>query len=399
MRKKAFDVYIETRSEEPVHIEYSNDTPREPVNLSFLVWIFAFLFVGAVLFLGYSLFEPSVDVLLYPKTEKFQYDKEIKTQLELANLDSENGIIPLYELEDVQEYTAEFPAVETDLAEKAEGILRVFNDADEPVALATSTQFMAGDGKIFKIVERISIPANGGSTDVMAVAAKPGSDYNISPTTFSVPKLKSTPLYTKIYAKSPEKMDGGKEGKGLKAMPEDVERAHNVMIQDALSSSEKALMAKGEGYYLFKDSIEQEIVSTSTEVSINPLNKVFTYKLVLQSKISACKTEDIQTVAFESLKSNISAGKQMIENGFNYYIVSGKDGVINISAFAPSYYVLDETVKNDIIGLDIPTAKDVIETVYPGEINALEIKIFPRIKKELPQNTENITLKIMGVDE
>lgn len=417
MRKKAFDVFVDNPIErrEPIKVdfEYERESKKSPHQEKSFSWLLSLIFTGLLLLLGYFLWDIKAEVLITPELEKFQYEGEVRVYKDQVEPDWNNWIIPLAVLENTTEYSNDFPAVETDLSESASGKLTIYNDSNAPVSLATGTQFVSGDGKIFKIVSRASVPAAqkdggklvSGTSEVLAVSAQAGPDFNIDPATFSVPKLKSTPLYQKIYAKSFEKMQGGKTGKGLKAMPDDIERAHSYMGKDSFNKSKEELAKKFEAYYIFDSSLKQEIVSTSSQVSDNPFEKTFNYKMQVKTTAWAVKKKDLQDFALKSLEAQKPADKTLFNKDFNYYVLahrldaSNNQVLVRVSSFTSAYFNLNQDpLRQEIAGKSWDVAEDIVKTFYPGKIKEMELKMLLPIKKELPQDMQNISIRLIGVE-
>jgi hypothetical protein len=104
------------------------------------------------------------------------------------------------------------------VADKASGQITVYNSFEShPQKLIAQTRFEAPDGKIYRIIEPLTIPGytkDGdqivpGSVDVTVYADKAGEDYNIGLIDFTIPGFKNSDRYDKIYARSKTLMTGG----------------------------------------------------------------------------------------------------------------------------------------------------------------------------------------------
>lgn len=109
-----------------------------------------------------------------------------------------------------------------DVSIRTTGTLFIYNEYSEsPQRLIKNTRFETPEGLIFRIQESVEVPgytkeASGSiapglvTAEVFAEAA--GEEYNVSPTRFTIPGLKGTDQYTKMYAESTESFTGGFEG-------------------------------------------------------------------------------------------------------------------------------------------------------------------------------------------
>lgn len=101
--------------------------------------------------------------------------------------------------------------------EKASGTITVFNDyATTPVKLVRNTRFQTESGLIYRAQADISVPGKSGTTpgqtSVQVVAEAVGEQYNIQPARLSVPGLKGTVEYDKVYAQVTTALSGGFNG-------------------------------------------------------------------------------------------------------------------------------------------------------------------------------------------
>ncbi|MFM2374158.1 MAG: hypothetical protein RLZZ234_153 [Candidatus Parcubacteria bacterium] len=105
---------------------------------------------------------------------------------------------------------------------KATGEITVVNaQSTAKQRLIKNTRFESQNGKIYRITDSIEIPgttksASGevipGTIQAKVIADGPGESYNIPPGKFTIPGLKGSEQYEKVYAESKSPMAGGYEG-------------------------------------------------------------------------------------------------------------------------------------------------------------------------------------------
>jgi hypothetical protein len=87
--------------------------------------------------------------------------------------------------------------------------------------LIKNTRFESPDGFIFRIVDSVEIPgytkdASGsivaGTAIAKVIADGPGDTYNVKPSRFTIPGLKGSEQFDKVYAESKDPMAGGFDG-------------------------------------------------------------------------------------------------------------------------------------------------------------------------------------------
>lgn len=184
-----------------------------------------------------------VSIKITPKQEFVNIDLNLKTQIEIMQIEREES----------QKVMA--TGVETD-GQKASGQIVIYNAySSAPQTLIKNTRFEAPGGKIYKINEKVTVPGNG-SLEATIYADEPGEAYNIGLTDFTIPGFKGDPRYEKIYARSKTKMSGGFSGTSSVLTKDDVANAINNLrnkIKNYLT--ENILKQKPEEYLFFEKGI------------------------------------------------------------------------------------------------------------------------------------------------
>lgn len=136
---------------------------------------------------------------------------------------------------------------------KASGAVVVLNAySPAPVKLVANTRFATAEGLIFRAPAAVVIPGKKGtkpgSVSVTIVADAPGAAYNIAPGAFSLPGLKSGPMYAGVRATSRAVFSGGFSGDEPATDPSALAAATAEMrgrierkIRDTLSSSKDTI--------------------------------------------------------------------------------------------------------------------------------------------------------------
>lgn len=137
----------------------------------------------------------------------------------------------------------------------AQGTITIYNEQASTQTLIKNTRFESPDGLIFRISNPVSVPAASGGTPgtvtatVYAEAA--GESYNIDAAEFTVPGLKGSEAFDKVYAKSTSEFSGGFVGV-RPSVSDDTREREAAGLQASLASDlEKAMQEKiPEGYVL-----------------------------------------------------------------------------------------------------------------------------------------------------
>ncbi len=102
------------------------------------------------------------------------------------------------------------------VTQPAQGTITILNKQTVPQQLIKNTRFQTPDGLVFRIRDSVTVPAARGdvagqlNTTVYADAA--GENYNVGPTTFTLPGLAGGATFSLVTAKSDAAMTGGFSG-------------------------------------------------------------------------------------------------------------------------------------------------------------------------------------------
>ena len=100
--------------------------------------------------------------------------------------------------------------------QSAQGTITITNKQDVPQQLIKNTRFETPDGLIFRIRDSVVVPAAKagapGTLDTTVYADATGDRYNVGATTFTLPGLSGSQVFTLVTASSKEAMKGGFAG-------------------------------------------------------------------------------------------------------------------------------------------------------------------------------------------
>jgi len=214
-------------------------------------WITTAL-VPVVLVAGYfaaAYFLPmvTINISIQKTTVSFSYSVIVSTA---ANMLSVNGnMINLPgQLSvaggDKSNLSMNFPATgSSTVSTKASGTLTVNNNySAQAQILVANTRFQSPDGKIFRLVQKTTVPGakvSGGkitpsSIDVKVVADQTGADYNVPPSqNWQIPGFSGTPRYEKFYAEAKTSMTGGASSNQIMPTKDDIVQG-KVKIESTL---------------------------------------------------------------------------------------------------------------------------------------------------------------------
>lgn len=247
-------------------IRASNGVKKKRGIIKWLSIIFAIIIaivLGKIILINFS----SATIKISPHQEFINIDSQFKTAFEIMQ----------FEYEDTQTYQATGTSSE---GQKAKGEIVVYNNSSSPQKLINQTRFQTLDGKIYKIQEPIIVPSNG-SVETTVYADKPGPEYNIGLSDFTIPGLKSSPRYEKVYGRSKTEMSGGSAGTVLFVSEDDINDARENLkkkIEDYL----KEIISKQKpgDYLLYKKAIKMDFYDDPANPQTGDIvsDKTFVFK-------------------------------------------------------------------------------------------------------------------------
>jgi len=214
-------------------------TPEPPVKfyrtiaVSFLV--LTLILLGIIIFFT----SKSASIVIVSKTDNKNIDLNVNVeQLKTSDL-SVVGMVTSTLLGLSEKY---FPTGNKIVDGIATGEATLYNETGLSQTLVKTTRLMTSDGILFRLTDKVVVPANGQVT-ASVYADQAGASGNIGPSKFTIPGL-SADKQKVIYAESTQTMSGGvrKEGiltdEDLKSADNDyVEKVKQAVAQSLASSS------------------------------------------------------------------------------------------------------------------------------------------------------------------
>lgn len=373
--------------------------------LIFLIFLFLIFFSSSFLF-------AFVKIDIYPKFKIENFETEVIVKEGVKEIDFEKGIIPGFYLSKESTLFEEFSSTGKTIKEgKAKGVIRVFNEySTTPQAFRAGTRFMSANGKVFITPKRIVIPGKKlekgkwipGFKDIEVEAIEAGEDYNIEPTTFSIPGLSGTSLYTFFYGKSFQKMTGGYRKEISKVTKEDLEKAKEILLEKIKQNQLNSLLEKGKelGAIFLSKTLKQEVIASEPLAKEGDEIEKFGYKIKMRSEALFCKEKFLKEFAKKyaeliTPKEKILSHKSLKLN-FKIKSVDLEKGEARL-ALNFSFKIFDQIdldqVKEELRG---KKKKEVIGILKRKEkISKSEIKISPFWVKTLPKNKERIKINLI----
>ena len=376
-----------------------------PFKKSLFIIPFILIIVGIIIGLNLS----RAEIEIWPEAEVLTFKTKLNVDQKAENVDFLNKVIPGKVFEAEKTVLEEFPSSgKREKAEKARGTIRVYNAySTSPQVLLATTRFVSAEGKLFRTPIQVTI-AGGyyekgklvpGFTDIEVIADQPGPEYNIGPTTFSIPGFAGTPRYTAFYGKSFDPMTGGIREETPIITQEDLDRAKKILEEKALEESKTALKNKIPAEFDFlEEASKAEITETFSLARPGAELEKFSYQVKAKSRALVFKSSDIENFANEFILSQVPQQKRIYRESLKVnYSLQATDfelGKITLSLTieAKIYSPLDEiSLKKALGGKSLAETQIFLEN--QPQITKTVVKFWPFWVKKVPENLEKIKIE------
>lgn len=292
-------------------------------------------------------------------------------------------------------------------AQKARGTITISNAySSDAQSLVATTRFESSQGKIFRLQEGITVPGmkNGqpGTVEAVVVADEPGTEYNITGTTFVIPGFKGSPKYDKFSAQSTKAMAGGSDASGKsdqKVISKlDLEKAAQSAKQKAKEDYLASVMSELKaGEKILEENIDivalkdaelplSGTVASSFEYKNTYVIRSFVFSEdVIKQKIETQGKETVGGVMFHPVSMVLTYGESPTD--YDKQTVRLKAHALITSESA----VDEEKFKNAILGKDEEGINTLLSS-FP-EIKKLSIIFKPQwFTSTIPSNIDRVTV-------
>jgi len=364
-----------------------------------------FLFFLILFFIISQLFFSEIEIEIWPKSDVLSFEQEIVVDSAVKEIDMEGNIIPGYFSKEKASRLEQFPSTGVrESSVKAEGVIRVYNNYHISQALVVNTGFLT-DGKLFRAKKRMYIPV-GSYVDVKVVATKPGPDYNIKPSTFSIPGLVGYPQYTLVHGESFSEMTGGFIGETPQILEEDLSGAREDLIQRLKNETKDSLRSRfGDEYVLIDDACFYDELDYFSSAGAGDDGETFSVREEIEIGAVLFKEKDLEDFAEKFIKARIFEEEKIKENSLKIeYALKSADPRFGGEENAGQLVLtlkFSAKIYSDILNI-IPErflwGKSLDETkIFLGsrqEIEKVNIKSWPFWMKKIPYNTDKIKIDL-----
>jgi|WetSurMetagenome_2_1015567.scaffolds.fasta_scaffold06814_6 hypothetical protein len=286
-----------------------------PVGLYRKISLFFVILTLALLAAAFYFFFMTLTVEVTPNTERVTDKIDLKvnslaTGQPAAQSVGNQQIVGSVEQIPVKEDKT-YPATGEDiLGQEITGKVEIVNNYTQDKTLVATTRLLSSDGKLFRIKDRVMIPA-GGSTSVEIYADEPSQDMAIGPTEFIIPGLWAG-LQDKIFAKSSEAFVYKKQIRKF-IQASDIEKANEDLKESLTKKIADQFNANYKGFDKVIAELDNNSLLASTSARTGAKAEEFTISLKGMADVIAFKSADAKKLAEDKLISVLPADEKLVD--------------------------------------------------------------------------------------
>lgn len=246
--KEDFDLPLPRREDDEFDMDAEPPAPEEysarRVSSKTVRWM---IMIAAVVVIGVGTaitVLPRADITIVPQKIDWTFKNGVTVRTALNNAVVDPPQIPGELITKRRTAVLQFEATgKKNIQRKAHGtitIINAYSSASQP--LVASTRFETPDGKVFRLLEKITVPGakvvNGkiepASITAQVAADKAGTEYNVGPLEkFTIPGFAGSDKFAGFYAKSDQPMTGGFVGEAAYPTDDNMAKA-KIAVESAL---------------------------------------------------------------------------------------------------------------------------------------------------------------------
>ena len=389
--------------------------PKREISKGFKKYV-PYFFVAVFVFIGvWAYFSFSVaEIEIWIEKERINLEDIIiiNPNVEHNYINVIEGIVYGKLFSETRSEKQNFLATGKTIAEKrAQGIIRVYNNhSTENQVIVPQTRFVSTDGKLFRSVNRETIPGGRyvggklepGYVDIEVVAAEAGEEYNIGPTNFSIPGFVGTAKYVDFYGKSSLPMTRGFKGESSIILKEDIDRAKIILQEKILRDIYYSIIsiAEKEDFLILGEEflLKKEILKENLSFKEGDIVSDFDYEIEIYTEFLGFKKMAIEAIARSLIDLNIDDNKKVKENSINieYELleINNQGEVVVKTAYQAEIYseINLIEIEKKILGQEREEIKNILLNIYG--IEKVQINSWPLFRSKIPSNTEKIKIKL-----
>lgn len=311
----------------------------------------------------------------------------------------------------------------------AKGRIKITNNYSKSQTLVERTRFVTDDGKLFRLDQRVTIPA-GGQVTATVTADQPGSAYAIAPTKFTIPGL-WIDLQKLIYGESTSAFTAGTStglGSGASTGPvpmpvpvpavpsstpstsggdrrvvtqQNIDDAYQALTDQVVDQAKRTLAASVTDARLNGAAYFVNYTDKSTTVRPGQLANTFTAQVDIEVIGVFYSDEDMQGLIRSKLREHLPDGQEFLplnEQDFIYTLesVDKNNESAQLRVIANAEYRLTQNTPalspNTIAGKSKDEAAQILKGI--DGVDSVDIRLQPGWIGKIPRLTDHIKIEI-----
>lgn len=376
------------KSKEPKPLILPLSIIYRKIAISFVVLTVVLL--GIIIFFSLS----KATVLITPKAElrssEFLVSLGEASQLDKAIL---NGLYKEQVIEEEGQFEASGTAQK---GGRSEGTITVINTTSAAQTLVATTRFLSESGVLFRIKERVVVPARG-RVEAAVAADQPGPVGDIGPSKFTIPGLNAAKQKL-IYGESKTAMEGG-SGQVRVVTSEDLEKARAATIERATTRAERE--SEKLAGTLGGLSVQADILEARSDAKAGEERRTFTTRAKVKVQVLVYEKEALEKIAYDKVIANVSADRELVKFNKDAMVIRVKNvnketATVQLSVYADANVRLSPTSSlldpEKLAGMLPEEAKQYLESF--DAIEEAQVKLFPSWQKRVPAIPDRIKIVI-----
>ncbi|MDP3901143.1 MAG: hypothetical protein Q8Q38_02280 [bacterium] len=384
-------------------------TPRQPMSFRFPLWAYALglLLIAGVASMGViNVFFASAYAVIHPQVRQLSTEVQISTSAGIDKVSLENLSIPSRLFIKEVQATRLFLATGSTVGEdRAKGVIRVFNERTSPQTLVANTRFLSENGKLFRSSGRVVVPSAStkdgnvvpGTLDVNVEAAEAGPEYNIGASSFSLPGLAGSSLYTLVYGRSFDPMSEGFKGETQVVKDTDILKAKEQLIAQLVDQAKSKIAEDLPPFFLLPENayVSEIVKAESQAIAGTPVSE-FNYAATVRLSALAYDSGDMEEIALSLLNLQVGDEERLNENKVSAEASLEDASLLRVSLKGEVYKNLNtSSIASQLLGKTEREAATSLGSSNPG-ITEMSISFWPFWVQRVPKdpNRVQVTLRL-----
>lgn len=344
-------------------------------------------------------------VVIQLQKQNLNFQLKISASSSAPSVDIQFNRIPGQLFNFQKEDSGSFPVTgDKNLVQKSSGKITIYNKSSAAKSLVATTRFESTDKLIFRIPQTLTVPPatkNGdqlvpGSVGSIVFADKPGAEYNIGPTQFTIPGFKDGPKYNYFYAVSKEPMSGGQIGEAKVVTDADFSKARETLTNQLKDEIIKSLKTQS-GQLKILDSAAVKFDDPITNAKISDPADELKMTIRGSAQTVGFKESDVRELIDKFVQAN--SGMDVLDKDL---AIQYREPVIdNVNKTMKFTVQVNGTaaakidlvkVKNDILGLDEEAIRSYFKDLK--EVESARVSLSPFLVKRIPSDQKKVKIEV-----